>query len=93
MDRTDDIATLIYNVSFHVIEIGRYIVNFLVSRTWHDAYLEHQEGHVPDPDQCAFCRYERDVVVPKLASAARDSLRARRAQNRSGGFDDVDAIQ
>ena len=40
MANTDEVYTLVYNVTYHVIEIGRYIVNFMVSRAWRDTLAE-----------------------------------------------------
>ena len=50
----DDLATLLYNVSYHLVEIGRYVLNFMINRTWRDTFAEHQNGHLPDPDVCPF---------------------------------------
>jgi len=80
MENTDEMYTLVYNVTYHVIEIGRYIVNFMVSRVWRDTLAEHKDGHVPDPDNCPYCRYERDVVEPRDAQRARDAFRVRRTR-------------
>ena len=105
MANTDEVYTLVYNVTYHVIEIGRYIVNFMVSRAWRDTLAEHKDGHAPDPDNCPYCRFERDVVEPRDAQRARDAFRIRRtrphrplggglacdcAADGGGGRDEVD---
>ncbi len=80
MDRTDELHTLVYNLSYHLIEIGRYVVNFMVSRAWRDTLTEHQDGHAINPTFCPYCRYERDVVEPRDAKRARDAFRMRRTR-------------
>ena len=90
MESVDELATLLYNVSYHLVEIGRYVLNFMINRTWRDTFSEHQNGHLPDPDVCPFCRYEREVVQPRDANRAREALRHRRT-HPSDGFDEVDS--
>ncbi len=80
MENTDEMYTLVYNVAYHVIEIGRYLVNFMVSRAWRDTLAEHKDGHAPDPDNCPYCRFERDVVEPRDAQRAREAFRVRRTR-------------
>ena len=105
MENADEVYTLVYNVSYHVIEIGRYLVNFMVSRGWRDTLAEHQREDAPDPAHCPYCRYEREVVEPRDARRARDAFRMRRtrphprlsapltcdcAADGGGGRDEVD---
>jgi hypothetical protein len=99
MDIADELSALIYNLSYHAFEFGRYIVNFMVSRGWRDGYDEHRNGHAADPNKCYFCRYDRDVIEPRVARRERDIQRMQRALralpnhrevNDGAGRDEVD---
>ena len=89
MESTDKIFTLLYKLSYHLIEMGRYIVNFLIARNWHDTRIDHESGHAPDVEQCPFCRYDREVIEPREALRAAAAFRHRRS-HQAEGRDEVD---
>ena len=89
MESTEEVFTLLYNLSYHLVEMGRYIVNFLIARNWRDTRIEHEKGHAPDVDQCPFCRYDREVIEPREARMAAEAFRHRRS-HRAEGRDEVD---
>jgi len=89
MDAAEEVFTLLYNLSYHLVDMSRYIVNFLIARNWRDIRIEHEKGHATDIEQCPFCRYEREVVEPRDARKAADAFRHRRT-HRAEGRDEVD---
>jgi len=90
MESTDEVFTLLYNLSYHLVEMGRYIVNFLIARNWRDTRIEHENGHAPDVEQCPFCRYDREVIEPREAQRAAAAFRHRRS-HQAEGRDEVDS--
>ena len=90
MEESEDFVGFLSDVSYHLIEIGRYLVHYMMRRAMGDTLLEHRNGHVPDPYNCPYCKYEREVVEPRDASRARDAFRARRRRAPNASRDEVD---
>ena len=92
MSESEEFVAFLTDVSFHIIEIGRHLIRYMMRRTMGDTLIEHRNGHVPDPSYCPYCKYDREVVEPRDAARARDAFRARHLPRSSiFGRDEVDA--
>ena len=94
MSESEEFVGFMSDISYHVIQIGRFLAGYMMRREMSETMLAHSNGHTPDPYNCAFCKYERDVVGPRDAARAREAVHRHHHHHKRvptpGGHDSVD---
>ena len=78
MEGVEEIQSFLYNLTYHLFESGRELVNMMIRRAWRNTLEEHNLKHTPDVNNCPYCRYDREIVEPRITKLHLDWIRARR---------------